>query len=323
MYEAIQPQIQGGSLVDAVRLSCQCSRKKPLLQLWANKIHRYTIGQRIAREFSTKDRVFLCGDAAHTHSSGAAQGLNTGIHDAVNLGWKLALHIRAVTKPEVLRTYSSERLTVVNRLINYDKDISVLMSHKWPSWYTGDPDADPYVVLGEIFDQAASFNTGLGISYPPNVLNHASTLDLNVLVGARPPDVDLMMPGINTAIRFQRVTRNVARFWVVVYTGNPQFTKTSLLKLESFLETAKELTTNRAIGWITISPTVGFSPYEALGMNPFGNLYFDPTNVAHEKIGISLETGGVMVLRPDGLVSSAGHIDGPSIEAYFKNIMDL
>lgn len=323
MYETIQPQIQGGSLVDAVRLSCQCSREKPLLQLWANKIHRYTIAQRIAREFSFKDRVFLCGDAAHTHSSGAAQGLNTGIHDAVNLGWKLALHIRAATKPEVLRTYSSERLTVVNRLINYDKDISVLMSRKWPSWYTGDPDADPYVVLGEIFDQAASFNTGLGISYPPNVLNNASTVDLNVLAGARPPDVDLMMPGINTPIRFQRVTRNVAKFWVVVYTGNPQTTKTSLLELESFLETAKELTTNRAIGWVTISPTVGSSPYEALGMNPFGNLYFDPTNVAHEKIGISLETGGVIVLRPDGLVSSASHIDGPSIEAYFKNIMDL
>lgn len=223
----------------------------------------------------------------------------------------------------MLRTYSSERLTAVNRLINYDKDISVLMSHKWPSWYTGDPDADPYIVLGEIFDQAASFNTGLGISYPSNVLNHASTMDLNALAGARPPDVDLMMPGTNTAIRFQRVTRNLAKFWVVVYTGNPESTKTSLLNLEKFLETSKELNTNQAIGWITINPTVGFSPYEALGMKPFGNLYFDPTNVAHEKIGISSETGGVMVLRPDGLVGSAGHIDGPWIEAYFKSIMDL
>lgn len=296
---------------------------KPLLQPWANKVHRYTIGQRIAREFSTKDRVFLCGDAAHTHSSGAAQGLNTGIHDAVNLGWKLALHIRGAIKPEVLSTYSPERLTAVNRLINYDKDIALLMSHKWPSWYTGDPNADPYIVLGEIMNKAASFNTGLGISYPPNVLNHASTVDLNVLTGARPPDVDLIMPGINTAIRFQRVTRNLAKFWVVVYTGKSQSTKTSLLKLEKFLETATELTTNQAIGWITISPTVGFSPYEALGMKPFGNLYFDPTNVAHEKIGIGLETGGVMVLRPDGLVGSAGHIDGPWIGAYFKNIMDL
>lgn len=294
-----------------------------LIQPWANKVRRYTIGQRIAREFSTKDRVFLCGDAAHTHSSGAAQGLNTGIHDAVNLGWKLALHIRGATKPEVLSTYSPERLTAVNRLINYDKDISLLMSHKWPSWYTGDPNADPYIVLGEIMNQAASFNTGLGISYPPNVLNHASTVALNVLAGARPPDVDLMVPGINKAIRFQRVTRNLAKFLVVVYSGKPESTKTSLLILEKFLETAKELTTNQAIGWITISPTVGFSPYEALGMKPFGNLYFDPTNVAHEKIGIGLETGGVMVLRPDGLVGSAGHIDGPWIEAYFKDIMDL
>ena len=45
----------------------------------------YSIGQRMARSFSDARRIFLAGDAAHTHSSGAAQGLNTGIHDAVNL----------------------------------------------------------------------------------------------------------------------------------------------------------------------------------------------------------------------------------------------
>ena len=45
----------------------------------------YSVGQRVARQFFTKDCVFLAGDACHTHSSGAAQGMNTGMHDAVNL----------------------------------------------------------------------------------------------------------------------------------------------------------------------------------------------------------------------------------------------
>lgn len=49
----------------------------------------YSIGQRVAESFR-KDRVLLAGDAGHTHSSGAGQGMNTGMHDAVNLGWKLA-----------------------------------------------------------------------------------------------------------------------------------------------------------------------------------------------------------------------------------------
>lgn len=48
----------------------------------------YSVGQRVALNFFVKECVFLAGDACHTHSSGAAQGMNTGMHDAVNLGWK-------------------------------------------------------------------------------------------------------------------------------------------------------------------------------------------------------------------------------------------
>ena len=50
----------------------------------------YSIGHRVAKSFRTKERVLLAGDAGHTYSSGAVQGLNTGMHDAVNLGWKIA-----------------------------------------------------------------------------------------------------------------------------------------------------------------------------------------------------------------------------------------
>jgi phenol 2-monooxygenase (NADPH) len=132
------------------------------------------------------NRIFLCGDAAHTHSSSAAQVLNIGIHDAVNLDWKLALHIRGVIKPEVLKTYSAERFTGVNHLINYEEDISVLMSHKWPSWYKGYSDADPYIVLGGIFEHAASFNTGIGISYPFDVLNDSCTADSHEVADSWP-----------------------------------------------------------------------------------------------------------------------------------------
>jgi len=277
----------------------------------------------MARDFSAKDRIFLCGDAAHTHSSGAAQGLNTGIHDAVNLGWKLALQIRGITQDGVLKTYSPERMSAVQQLINYDKDIALLMSHKWPSWYKGDPSADPYLALGELFEKAAPFNTGLGITYPSNILNQASGQPLAVVPGSRPPDVELAMPGTNRSVRFQRITRNLGKFWVVVFTGNVNSTRPSLKALEKHLESNEALKPQGTIGWITISPVVGCSSYEAIGMKPFGDTYYDATSIAHEKFGVEMEKGGLVVLRPDGLLGSAGPIDGQWLKAYLMSILKL
>jgi 2-polyprenyl-6-methoxyphenol hydroxylase-like FAD-dependent oxidoreductase len=57
-------------------------------------------------------RVFVAGDAAHVHSPAGGQGMNTGIQDAWNLGWKLALVARGIADPALLDTYESERLPV-------------------------------------------------------------------------------------------------------------------------------------------------------------------------------------------------------------------
>ncbi len=57
-------------------------------------------------------RVFLAGDAAHVHSPAGAQGMNTGIQDAWNLGWKLALVTAGVAQPDLLDTYEAERMPV-------------------------------------------------------------------------------------------------------------------------------------------------------------------------------------------------------------------
>ena len=56
-----------------------------------------------------RDRVLLCGDAAHVHSPAGGQGLNLGLGDAVNLGWKLALVARGVAPDSLLDTYTAER----------------------------------------------------------------------------------------------------------------------------------------------------------------------------------------------------------------------
>jgi 2-polyprenyl-6-methoxyphenol hydroxylase-like FAD-dependent oxidoreductase len=64
-----------------------------------------------------KGRCFLAGDAAHVHSPAGAQGMNTGLQDAYNLAWKLALVIRGQAKETILDTYQEERLPIARKLV--------------------------------------------------------------------------------------------------------------------------------------------------------------------------------------------------------------
>jgi 2-polyprenyl-6-methoxyphenol hydroxylase-like FAD-dependent oxidoreductase len=64
-------------------------------------------------------RVFLAGDAAHIHSPAGAQGMNTGIQDAVNLGWKLAQTLRGGTDPALLDTYEAERAPIGKMVLRF------------------------------------------------------------------------------------------------------------------------------------------------------------------------------------------------------------
>jgi hypothetical protein len=62
-------------------------------------------------------RVLLAGDAAHVHSPAGGQGLNTGVQDAVNLGWKLAQVVKGISPPSLLDTYHAERHPVAARVL--------------------------------------------------------------------------------------------------------------------------------------------------------------------------------------------------------------
>jgi len=77
----------------------------------------YRIHHRSARRFRDR-RCFLLGDAAHIHSPVGAQGMNTGLQDAYNLGWKLALVVDGRADEALLDTYEEERIPVARRLLN-------------------------------------------------------------------------------------------------------------------------------------------------------------------------------------------------------------
>ena len=76
----------------------------------------FTISSRLAAAFQ-RGRVLLAGDAAHIHSPAGAQGMNTGIQDAVNLAWKLALVCRGTAAPALLGSYTAERMPVARSVL--------------------------------------------------------------------------------------------------------------------------------------------------------------------------------------------------------------
>lgn len=119
------------------------------------------IGQCMAETFQ-KGPVFLAGDACHTHSSGSAQGLNTGTFDAVNLAWKLALYLRGHATKELVESYSTEREVGVKQVIDNDRIIATLISGQLPEKYKGRTEP-PRVILDEWFNDARNVAFTLGM----------------------------------------------------------------------------------------------------------------------------------------------------------------
>jgi hypothetical protein len=88
----------------------------------------YRIHHRRAERFRDR-RCFLLGDAAHIHSPVGAQGMNTGLQDAYNLAWKLALVVSGRAGPALLDSYEDERIPVARRLLSTtDRIFSLIVS---------------------------------------------------------------------------------------------------------------------------------------------------------------------------------------------------
>ena len=91
----------------------------------------YRIHHRCASRFRDR-RCFLLGDAAHIHSPVGAQGMNTGLQDAYNLAWKLALVVQDQADEALLESYENERLPLAQQLLNTtDRAFRLVVSDNW------------------------------------------------------------------------------------------------------------------------------------------------------------------------------------------------
>ena len=108
-------------------------------------------------------RVFIAGDACHTHSAKAGQGMNVSMQDGFNLGWKLA-HVLEGRSPEaLLSTYSAERQVVAKNLIDFDREWSSLMARK-PEELKNPAELETF------YTSTAEFPAGFMTTYEPSMI---------------------------------------------------------------------------------------------------------------------------------------------------------
>ncbi|SAK52444.1 FAD-binding monooxygenase [Caballeronia temeraria] len=144
----------------------------------------YEVGQRLTDRFddalaadgtSREPRVFIAGDACHTHSAKAGQGMNVSMQDGFNLGWKLGAVLRGLGDADLLRTYSDERQPIAQELIDFDKEWSAMMAA--PPKDPNRPEAggvDP-AELQAYFVRAGRYTAGVATRYRPAMLTGEQT----------------------------------------------------------------------------------------------------------------------------------------------------
>ena len=205
----------------------------------------YQIGQRVGDSFSCDDRVFLAGDAIHTHSPKAGQGMNVSMQDTYNLGWKIGLVVKGLANRSILRTYQSERRRVAQDLIALDHRLSRLYSGR-PAKDAADKDGISTAEFENAIETGKLFASGLAVDYGASILvakpgdpaNQGDGTDVgprvngldqlvgkqglasNIRLGMRFPSFQVLNQSDARPWQFGQFLKSDGRFRIIVFAGN-------------------------------------------------------------------------------------------------------
>lgn len=163
---------------------------RPRDPIW---LTRFTDETRLAEHYR-KGRIFLAGDAAHIHAPMGGQGLNVGIQDAVNLGWKLASVLRGTASEALLDTYERERRPV-GEVLRRNTLAQVALFCKFdPSALALRGAFEDLLRVHEVNRQLAAEGSGFGVAYPEPLFPPDHGWEhRNGVSGQRLPDMDLVL----------------------------------------------------------------------------------------------------------------------------------
>jgi len=190
----------------------------------------YEVAQRLTDAFDDATapdempRVFIAGDACHTHSAKAGQGMNVSMQDAFNLGWKLAAVIQGRSDPALLATYSAERHPVAQQLIDFDREWSAMLAA--PPRDPEHPEnggVDP-AELQDYFVRQGGYTAGVAIRYGQSELighvDHA-TLASGFEIGTRFHSAPVIRVADARAMQLGHVARADGRWRLYAFSDRP------------------------------------------------------------------------------------------------------
>ena len=174
----------------------------------------YSIGQRLAEQFHKDHRVFLTGDACHTHSPKAGQGMNVSLQDGYNIGWKLGSILSGLSPPSILKSYVSERSKTAADLIAFDKELTALFARE--EKYEGE--------FAEYFVKSGRYMAGFTARYVDSEITDLGMSDESaakgVNVGTRFPSAQVIRFCDAKPVQLQTVCKSDGRWRVIVFAGD-------------------------------------------------------------------------------------------------------
>ncbi|GJE87714.1 phenol 2-monooxygenase [Phanerochaete sordida] len=302
----------------------------------------YIIGQRVASKFSVNERVFIAGDACHTHSPKAGQGMNASMNDTHNLAWKLAYVLRGWSDLSLLKTYELERRKYAQELINFDKDFSALFSGK-PRTKDNQEGVSHEQFL-EAFNAYGGFTSGTNVHYPPSaIVNEAhQQLARNLVIGERMLPHVFICAADARPFDIQDFLPADTRFKVLVFLGDVG-NRQQLARVHRFAEdVASSKAFYRKFGGddpakvfdiVSIGSgrkhEVNYTDVPLPLRTHWSKVLLDDTDMfdrcgggGYDKYGIDPLAGAIVVVRPDGYVGAVSSFeDLTAIEGYFAGFL--
>src|SRR4051812_3380714 len=316
----------------------------------------YEIGQRLTDKFddvpaddvaSRLPRVFIAGDACHTHSPKAGQGMNVSMQDAFNLGWKLAAVLRGRSAPQLLHSYSAERQAVAKELIDFDREwAEILASAK------GDNKAADAAQTQSYFVRHGRYTAGTATHYRSSLLT--AEVDHQHLakgfgIGTRFHSAPVVRLSDAKPVHLGHVAKVDGRFRLYVFAdaGDPASANTPLRALCEFLsENPKSPLRRHTPGGADIDSVIDVRAvfqqvHSELVIETMPPLLLprkgryalidyekmfcpDPRN-GHDVFtmrGVDRAKGCMVVVRPDQYVAHVLPLDGrAALAAYFDGFM--
>jgi phenol 2-monooxygenase len=320
----------------------------------------YEIGQRLCDKFDDVSdekttvipRVFITGDACHTHSPKAGQGMNVSMQDGFNLGWKLASVLRNRCSAQLLHTYSTERQAIAKELIDFDREwAQVISSASQLGTGAGSKRFDP-AETQRYFVKHGRYTAGTAVRYRPSLLTGEATyqhLAAGLTLGMRFHSAPVIRMADAKRIHLGHTIKADGRWRIFAFAGaeDPTASDSSIRNLCVFLADAEGSPVRRYtprgadIDSVIDIRAIFQQAHESLAIEHMPSFLlprkgrFDLCD--YEKIfcadakasddifdlrGIDREQGCMVVVRPDQYVSHVLPLDGYApLAAFFDSFM--